>query len=203
MQPVHKRKKRLAARMLSVFFLFFASFPQAAGDGVATAAEPAPPGARPKGGIERKRSATSPAPPSAPVPLGAQIKVVPLKGQGKAKNNTGANTGAQQRDPFSVTNKLMRQTERPTIPTSSGPAFTPLEQSGVMPKMHLRGHLKGADGRNVALLEIEGGGVHIVREKDTVGLQELGIDSAIRIKKIGRLHVIVEAGSLGRLIIVH
>lgn len=175
MGPIHNRNRRLAARLFFCFLLFASGAQAAANE------------ARPAG---------------EPVPLGAQLKVVPLKETAKAKRSGDA--GSEARDPFSWSRKLMGQAERPAAPGRFGTDFTPLEpQSGGLPKMHLRGHVQGADGRSVALLEIEGGGVHMVREKDTVGLHDLGFDSAIRIKKITRLQVTVEAGSLGRLIIVH
>lgn len=68
--------------------------------------------------------------------------------------------------------------------------------------MRLRGLLHGADGDMVALLQIGDDQVHIVREGDTVGLHEIGIDSVIRVKQISRLHLVIESGSLDHLIIV-
>jgi hypothetical protein len=177
MQTIMEPTKYLAALMLLVCSLLFASFSQAAGDGAEKVTEPRP--------------------------LGLDLMVIPIEETGKAKNTTNANAGVQQRNPFAVTDKLTRQIERPATPTSSGPVFTPQEQSGAIPKMRLRGHLQGADGEVVALLEIEGGDVHIVREGDTVGLHGFGFDSVIRVKKINRLHVVIESGSLGQLIIVH
>lgn len=175
-QTVKEPTKYLAALMLLVCSLLFAAFSQAAGDGGA-------------GGTE-------------PRPLGLELMVIPVPETGKAKQASNASAGEPQRNPFAVTDKLTRLTERPATPVSSGPAFTPLGQSVAIPKLRLRGHLRGADGKVVALLEIGGGAVHIVREGDTVGLHEFGFDSVIRIKEISRLHLVIEAGSLGQLIIV-
>ncbi|MDR1728120.1 MAG: hypothetical protein LBT74_09415 [Acidobacteriota bacterium] len=77
-----------------------------------------------------------------------------------------------------------------------------MQRAQDIPKMRLRGHLKVRGGETIALLEIVGGGVHIVREGDTVGLYDLGLDSVIRIRKIDKLHLVVESGSLGKTIIV-
>jgi hypothetical protein len=95
--------------------------------------------------------------------------------------------------------------DQPTVAASlaSESEFTPVkQQSGKMPKMRLRGHLQGRDGEVVALLELVGGDVYIVREGDTVGLHDFGIDSVIRVQKISRLHLVVESGSLKQNIIV-
>lgn len=117
--------------------------------------------------------------------------------------NRGNRTRADQsaRDPFSASDKLTARTDKPR-PRPAGPQFTPREQAVKIPKMHLRGHLQGKNGQVIALLEIEGGGVYLVRENDTVGLHEFGYDSVIRIKQINRLYLVIESGSLGKAIIV-
>lgn len=191
----HHNQTPCPAACLLLLFLLCASSASATG--------PAPPGAG------HKPAASSPAP--APVPVGARLKVVPVAEGGAGQNKhtidgtaaAGTPPGTPERNPFSATGRMTGPSAGGGYSGRYGLDFTPAEQAGGMPKMRLRGQLHGADGKSVALLEIEGSGVHIVREKDTVGLQELGIDQAIRIKKITRLHVVVEAGSLGRLIIVH
>lgn len=111
-------------------------------------------------------------------------------------------TVEQERDPFALSEKMLRLADRPDVPIPPLPAFTPLEKAVKIPKMHLRGLLHGAKGEILALLEIEKGGVYLVREGDSVGLHEFGVDSVIRIQKIDRLHLVVESGTLGQLIIV-
>ena len=105
------------------------------------------------------------------------------------------------RNPFSATPSMVPKKEAP-VPKVVTDLFTSKPTPLSMPKMCLRGQLSSSEGDAVALLEIAGGGVHIVREGDTVGLHELGIDSVLLVKKIGRLHLVVESGSLGQLIIV-
>jgi Tfp pilus assembly protein PilP len=121
----------------------------------------------------------------------------------RVQGDTGTEeTGNSLRDPFSATGRLA---VRKTIPAASrgGPdlRFRAGEQFDGIPKMKLKGHIQ-ANGKVVALLEIQGGGVHIVREGDTVGLHDLGYDSVIRIREISRLHLVIESGSLGKVIIV-
>ena len=99
-----------------------------------------------------------------------------------------------ERDPFGASGRLGAYI--------GDPLFTPSASLKGIPKMRMKGYLEGADGEKVALLELVGGGVHIVREGETVGLYEIGRESVIRIQKINRLHLVVEAGSLGQLIIV-
>lgn len=109
----------------------------------------------------------------------------------------------QKRDPFAVTGELVTQNNQPVQKrvSSSGHVFTP-KQEIKLPQMSLRGHLKGNDGVVIALLQIGKGQVHIVREGDTIGLHEFGLNTVVRVKKISRLQLIIESGSLGQLIIV-
>ncbi|WDP92777.1 MAG: hypothetical protein HUN04_24870 [Desulfobacter sp.] len=130
---------------------------------------------------------------------------------GFAQTYTGApeeeNVPTARRDPFGASEKLRRAKEGPLQPAARPRperfGFKPrAEQPKEMPKMKLKGHLKGRNGEVVALLEIKGGDVYIVREGDTVGLHDLGIDSVIRIQEISRRHLVVESGTLGTVIIV-
>lgn len=213
MRPVLSRSIRLAARML-LFLLSVASVSHGAGTAPATAAASGTSRGAKGGGTAPAVAPAPSAAPRAPVsgpgagsarnaeshsPRGGMSAVVPPGRNGRARSASGA----LQRDPFSVTNRVRTQSERPPAFSPYGSEEGSAEPAKTMPKMRLRGHLKGADGRTAALLEIEGAGVYIVRERDTVGLHELGIDTAIRIKKINRLNMLVEAGSLGRMIIVH
>lgn len=104
------------------------------------------------------------------------------------------------RNPFSVTDYLSPKKQQKKAVVV--PSFKRVEKPAEMPKMRLRGHIHGQDGDEVALLEIEGGSVHIVREGDTVGLHEFGYDSVIRVKQISRLHMVLESGTLGQVFIV-
>ena len=100
----------------------------------------------------------------------------------------------KRRNPFALTDRLIRA-------ANNGDFSLMQKNSDEIPPMYLRGLIKGDDGDIVALLEIEKA-IHIVRAGDTVGLNDLGINTVIRIKKINRLNVIVETGTMGQLIIV-
>ena len=118
----------------------------------------------------------------------------------------GQSTTSSQRSPFAASTKLTQIAMQPKSELQqrpSDPTFTPQQNvPQKLPEMRLRGHLHGRDGEMVALLQIGKGEVHIVREGDTVGLYESGIDSVVRVKQIGRLHLVIESGSLEHLIIV-
>lgn len=108
------------------------------------------------------------------------------------------------RNPFAATDKLRQMEALPREGMASGDVtFVPgTRVQEKIPKLRLRGHLQGLNGEVLALLEIGGGDTYIVREGDTVGLHDLGIDSVIRVQKISRLHLVVESGSLNQMIIV-
>ena len=119
--------------------------------------------------------------------------------------NTGDEppVGEIRRDPFSATGKIMNQKIKPALKrTLTDLGFDPQHQPDAIPRMRLKGQIQGAEGEVVALLEIEDGHVYIVREGDTVGLHEFGYNAVIRVQKIDRLHLVIESGSLGQLIIV-
>lgn len=106
-----------------------------------------------------------------------------------------------KRNPFSPTRELIQERLKPTVSTKTQ-TFTPQVTTKELPKMFLRGHLTGPNGDMVALLQIDEGEVYIVREGDTIGLHDFGFDTVLRIQKISRLHLVVESGTLGQLIIV-
>ena len=103
-----------------------------------------------------------------------------------------------RRDPFSPSDRLLQA----SLGQAGSPQFQPLNQATEIPRMHLRGLIEDEGGNVAALLEIENSGIHIVREGDTVGLYEMGVNSVIRVRRINRLNLVVEAGSLGQMIIV-
>ncbi len=103
-----------------------------------------------------------------------------------------------QRDPFAPTSRLLQVTSS----GDGGVQFQALSQATKLPRMHLRGLIQDRNGDLAALLEIEKSGIHIVREGDAVGLYDMGVNSVIRVRKINRLNLVVEAGSLGQMIIV-
>jgi len=138
------------------------------------------------------------APSGTPVPLApvrplATVEVAPLNPDYRAGFRNG------HRDPFSPTDRLLQAS---LGGSGGGVQFQPLSQAAKIPRMHLRGLIKDDNGGIAALLEIENSGIHIVREGDTVGLYEMGVNSVIQVRRINRLNLLVEAGSLGQIIIV-
>lgn len=106
------------------------------------------------------------------------------------------------RNPFVDSMQIEVEARNPETIQRGGAVFTPARTNKDVPQMRLRGHLE-IEGKSVALLEIgDKQVVHIVREGDTVGLQEFGSDMVLRISKIDRLQVVVESGALGQQIIV-
>jgi Tfp pilus assembly protein PilP len=105
---------------------------------------------------------------------------------------------AVKRDPFAVTDRLKQAAAKGTNMLFKPKSF---QKNGNIPPMHLRGLIRSDSGGLVALLEINDA-IHIVRDGDTVGLYNEGSNSVLRIRKINRLNVVVEAGTLGQLIIV-
>ncbi len=104
----------------------------------------------------------------------------------------------EARNPFAPTEAILR--ERGS--GKGGVRFERAEGRFKIPKMHLRGIVTRSGGEVAALLEIDGHGTHIVREGDTIGLYERDSDLVVRIGRIRRLHVEVEAGALRQVIIV-
>ena len=105
---------------------------------------------------------------------------------------------AAARNPFELTSPILGR-------LSAGEAkvgFQPADASFKVPKMKLRGMVTGSDGKKVALLEVEKLGTHVVREGDTISLNAAAASAVIRVKRIERMQVEVEAGSMRQIIIV-
>jgi len=107
------------------------------------------------------------------------------------------------RDPFAITQEIaLLSQENQSSPgayanhdfKSSGLAFT-------LPKLTMKGVVfKKQDP--IALLEIGGNGVYMVRVGDEISFNPAMPKQVIKVKKISRLNVIVEVGTLGDLIVV-
>jgi hypothetical protein len=115
--------------------------------------------------------------------------------------SSGANINAAAytpagRDPFAVT-PVMLENENYTLRQSI--EFTPLDGNFKVPNMRLKGIINDKENNQIAaLLEIDGLGVFVVREGDTVGLHSIGNGrDVIQIESISRLSLIVQAGSYG------
>jgi len=113
---------------------------------------------------------------------------------------TGDGAEDQRDDPFSLEGIV----EPPSEAKDRGPDFKPSEQRPArLPELNLRGigRMSG-DVEPTVLLEVGGLGLFIVREGDTISLQNLPGDNVLRILEINDISVTVEAGSFGELIVV-
>lgn len=82
------------------------------------------------------------------------------------------------------------------------PEFLPAELQRRMPTISLRGFLDAGDGAPLAILEVAGVGVLLVREGDTISVQNKEVNTVLRVKELSNLSVHVEIGTLGRVIVV-
>lgn len=101
------------------------------------------------------------------------------------------------RDPFAVTSIML---DNETFTLKKEIDFTPLQGDFKIPNMRLKGVITGSGKSDAltALLEIEGLGVFVVREGDTVGLQGVGNGrDVIQIESVNRLSLVVRTGSYG------
>jgi hypothetical protein len=99
------------------------------------------------------------------------------------------------RDPFSTPGKFVQKAD------AENPHFVPGATAQV-PKLSLRGYAEPRNKPPVALIEVEGQGVYVVRAGDTIGLTLLGRTSVLKVQAIEASSVRVEAGSLGQVIVV-
>jgi hypothetical protein len=100
--------------------------------------------------------------------------------------------GEPKRDPFAPSERMRDGNER----------FVARDAPGVLPKLELRGYIEGADGKTVALLEVEGKRVYLVRKDDTVSLPQGGGSLVMRVVAITNLELRVELGELRRVVVI-
>lgn len=100
------------------------------------------------------------------------------------------------RDPFAVTTAMLSNEGQQL---KADIDFVPLQGNLKIPNMRLKGIITGKGNKEMAaLLEVDGLGVFVVREGDTVGLHGIGNGrDVIQIESISRLSLIVKSGSYG------
>ena len=137
-----------------------------------------------------------PAQRSAAVQLTGQSRVQPSFSS--ANQFQGRAFSSQGRDPFAVTYMMLQLQGKPVSDVN----FTQIENVAV-PTMRLRGLIDNSKEQQLAaLMEVDGLGVFVVREGDTIGLQGVGSNSVLRIVQISNLSLVVEAGHVGQRFIV-
>lgn len=133
--------------------------------------------------------------PPIPASIAAEsLLAAPISG---ASDNPAAAYTPAGRDPFAVT-PIMLENEHFTLKQEID--FTPMQGDFKVPSMRLKGVITGAKKNDslAALLEIDGLGVFVVREGDSVGLQGIGNGrDVIMIESISRLSLVVRTGAYG------
>lgn len=107
------------------------------------------------------------------------------------------------RNPFAMTGEIAQLADRDNQPGTGYIKQTFTDLGAPLPKLTLKGVVfKESQPDPIALLEIAGFGVYMVKVGDKVSIDPRDPKKVIQIKQISRLNVIVEVGTLGDLIIV-
>tara|TARA_R100001143_G_scaffold30013_4_gene29295 strand:+ start:31094 stop:31546 length:453 start_codon:yes stop_codon:yes gene_type:complete len=107
---------------------------------------------------------------------------------------------ALMRDPFTPS-QLMYQIRGTELSSySRAGTFNPNDAVATdIPDMRLRGFVSDDSEKMLALLEVVGRGVYMVREGDEININPRRPSEAIRITSITRLGVTVETGTIGKI----
>lgn len=100
------------------------------------------------------------------------------------------------RDPFTPSILMFNVNSQTSGRGAGGFMRTPAGTTG-LPQMRLRGFIDQGDDTPLALLEVAGARTYLVREGDDISINPAQPNSVIRITKIDRLSITVEAGILG------
>ena len=109
------------------------------------------------------------------------------------------------RDPFAVTQEiaLLNQASQTTQGAYADHSFKSSSLAFTLPKLTMKGVIfKKQEKRPIALLEIGGSGVYMVRVGDEISFNPAMPTQVVKVIKISRLNVVVEVGTLGDLIVV-
>jgi hypothetical protein len=127
------------------------------------------------------------------------LSVSPVSAHGNAVTNDAGEVFI--RDPFTPSRMMYEQAGTRSNIDSELFGFRPSDNPDIkIPKMRLRGFVtpEGTE-EMLALLEIAGSGVFMVREGDEINIDPRQPATAIRIADINRLSVTIETGTLGRI----
>lgn len=105
------------------------------------------------------------------------------------------------RDPFTPSRLMFEQAGAEGAVDYDVYGFRPNEGGDIkIPTMRLRGFITPEGTQEqLALLEIQGSGVYMVREGDEINIDPRQPANAIRISEISRLSITIETGTLGRI----
>lgn len=104
-------------------------------------------------------------------------------------------TPQEIRDPFTPSDLIFQVASKSSGIDANG--FIRSPNNTTIPKMRLRGFVHQDKEEPIALLEIAGSRTYLVREGDDINVDPSQPNSVIRITKISRLSITVEAGVLG------
>ncbi|AFL72254.1 hypothetical protein [Thiocystis violascens] len=102
------------------------------------------------------------------------------------------------RNPFDLTAPILKRFSD----SEAKVGFQNAEGNAPAPKMKLKGMVMLQNGNKAALLEVQGVGTHVVREGDTIGINVASPNAVIRVKRIDRMQIEVEVGSMRQVILV-
>ncbi|WP_415901925.1 hypothetical protein ACMXYR_13075 [Neptuniibacter sp. QD29_5] len=117
--------------------------------------------------------------------------------------NVGAGSGViVMRDPFSEPQMVQKGNGQGVIGgivDRFGQGFRRTPGEVNVPKLLFKGYIDRGDNSPMALLQIAGNRVHLVKEGDEINVNPANPRQAIRITKISRLSITVETGTLGQM----
>lgn len=122
---------------------------------------------------------------------------------GYASTNVGAGSGViVMRDPFSEPQGVQQNEKQGIlggIVDRFGQGFRRTPGDVNVPNLLFKGYIDRGDDSPMALLQIAGSRVHLVKEGDEINVDPTNPRQAIRITKISRLSITVETGTLGQM----
>lgn len=118
--------------------------------------------------------------------------------------DTAFSSGAMQpkRDPFTPSMLMYAAVGQQAAQAPGGYGFIPSAGIDQVPKMRLRGFVNDDPEKSVALLEVEGAGVYLVRSGDEIGLQAIGRNTVLKIVAIDGQSIKVQTGMINQVIVV-
>lgn len=107
----------------------------------------------------------------------------------------------QPRDPFANTKAIQDQAAKNAATPEA--RYTPgTDNARAIPGLRLKGYIEDRYQAPVALVEIEGYGVFLVREGDAISLQTRSGNALLKVQRVTNVSVQVEVGSLGQVMVV-
>ena len=121
-------------------------------------------------------------------------------GSGSSGSDVGGAGQEGQRDPFGASDLLedLREDAVKEDPNAFKPALVGVRRPSIL----LRGYIEDASQEPLALVEINGGSPLVVREGDTISLQDGASNTVIQVVSVGNLSVSVRVGTIEELLII-